>query len=185
MHHHALDAVPERDRARVAGSAGAAEFQEHLAVLEAAKLNVSSVLLDRGPDSRLEELVDHAHHLAVLVAILDVAALAARLTGRGARRVVLDRVDELLARRDRLGDEAEDLGLDVGPVGVARLDDGDEVRPVEDRAGAVDVQQPCGQRRRVWRGKGRAWREVLEERSREAFGQNPDVGDELESLYRS
>lgn len=71
MHQHALDPVLQRHRARIAGPARPPELQEHLPVLEAAEIDIPAVLLDRGADPRLEELLDHADNLAVFLAVAE------------------------------------------------------------------------------------------------------------------
>ena len=184
MHQHALDTILERHRARVARPAGAAQLELDDAVLEAAEVDVAAVLLDGGPDARLEQLLDHADHLGVVLVVRERIDLVGRLH---AARVLgslfaLDHVDERLAGRDGLGDEREHLGADVRPVGVGVLGHGDEVGAVEDGVDAVDVHKLRGEGRRVRGRNGRAWVEVLDEGRRDGRGQDPVVRQELERV---
>ena len=181
MHQHALDAVLERDSARVARPAGAAQLEVDVAVDEAAELDITAVFLDGGADARLEQLLDHADDLAVVLVVCQaVLLLGGQAGGRDLLPVGADLPDgrllahrhDLLARRDGLGDEAEDLGPDVRPVGVGGLGHGDEVGAVEDGRHAVDVHELRRQRRRVRRRNGRARVQVFEEGRREVLGQH-------------
>jgi hypothetical protein len=56
------------------------------------------------------------------------------------------------------------------------------VDPQEDGGYTVDVEELCGERRRVWGREGRAWAEVFEEGRRDGFGEDALVGVEFESL---
>ena len=109
-------------------------------MVEAAKFDVSTVLLDRRPDASLEQLADHAHDLPIGLVIPDVVLLLGPcLAGRG--RDILGGLHDEIARADDFGDEAEDFGFDMRPVRIRRLGDGDEIGAVEDGGDAVDAQQ--------------------------------------------
>ncbi len=181
VHQHALDATLQRDGTRVTGSAGAAQLQLDKAVVKAPKLNVAAILLDGGADPRLEQLLDHAHHLVVVLVVGEAVLLHAGGGGLLGRRR-LPGGDEGLAARNRLGDEGKDLGPDVRPVCVAGLCDGDEVGAVKHRRHAVNVHQLGGQLRRVRRGYRRARVQVLDKGRREALGEHAVVGQELERV---
>ena len=184
MHQHGLNAVLEGDGAGVAGAAGAPQLQQDHAVLEAAELDVAAVLLDGGPYAGLEELLDHADDFAVVLVVGQAVLLHGGVLRAGRRgapigprscAVLAGHCHQLLPRGDGLGDQAEDLGLDVGPAGVAGLGDGDEVGAVEYGGDAVDVHQLGGERRRVGRGDGAPRVEVLDEAGRDALREHPVV----------
>lgn len=180
VHQHAFDTILKRYCTRVAGAACASELQIHKAVLaEPAELDIATILLDSRADSRLEELLDHADDLVVVLVVGEAVNFLLDRLGTGGH--LLDG-DDGLARGDGLGDEGKDLRADVGPVGVAGLCDGDEVGAVEDGGDAVNVHELGGERRGVRRRDGGARVEVLDERRGEALGQHAVVGQELEGV---
>ena len=100
-----------------------------------------TVLLYGRPDSRLKKFLDHGDDLIVVLVIRERVLLLGSLTFN---RLTLCDIDQGLAGRDCLCDEAKHLGLDVAPVGVAALGDCDVIRAVEDGADAVDVHELRG-----------------------------------------
>lgn len=54
MHEHILDAVLQRDSARVTGSACSSELEHHHPIFKAAVFNISAILLDGWSDSGFE-----------------------------------------------------------------------------------------------------------------------------------
>ena len=185
MHQHALNPILQRNRARVTRPARPTQLQQHIAVLEPLELDIPPVLLDCRPHPRLQQLLDHAHHLAVVLvvrqAVLLRHLLALPLPGGDAVLAAGD-VDDRLAGADGLGDERKHLGPDVRPVGVGGLGDGDEVLAVEDGGHAVDVHELRGERGGVRRRDGRARVEVLDEGRRDGLGQHAVVREELERV---
>lgn len=183
MHQHALDAILERHGARVACAARAAQLELDEAVVEAAVLNVPAVLLDRRADPRLQQLLDHAHHLAVALVVPQAVVVGRVLpvfgVGAGAP---LYHVDQRLPRSHGLGDERKDLRADVRPVGVGGLGYRDEVGAVEDGRDAVDVHELRGERGWVGRCDGRAGGHVLDEGRGDGFGEDAVVREELEGV---
>lgn len=185
MHQHVLNPILQRHGARVARATRAPQLEQDLPVAEAAELDVAAILLYRRPDACVQQLPNHADNLAVLLPESHTLALSLLprprplRPGPVLRLAALDRVHNRLARRDGLGDEAEDLGLDVRPRRVRPLRHGYEVRPVEDGGDAVDVHEPRCQWRRVRRRHRRPRREILQEGRRERLGQDAVVGDEF------
>lgn len=183
MHQHALDAILERHGARIARAARAAQLELDEAVVEAAVLNVAAVLLDGRADARLEQLLDHAHHLAVALVVPQAVVVGRVLpVALGVGGAPLHHVDQRLPRRHGLGDERKDLGPDVRPVGVGGLGHGDEVGAVEDGRDAVDVHELRGERGRIGGRDGRARRHVLDEGRGDGFGEDAVVREELEGV---
>lgn len=179
MHKHRLDTIAQGNGTRIASAASTAQLQHDNAITEPTELNITTIFLDGGPDASLQELLDHADNLIVLLTEaqrLLLATFLCMLPG------LLDGADDSLAGCDRLRDETEYLGLDVGPVGIACLGHGDEFRSVEDGRDTFDVQQVCGQGRWVGRGDGGARGEILEERGREVFREDGVVRDEFQGL---
>lgn len=180
MHQHGLDSIPQRDRAGVAGPASSAQLQHDNTILESPEVNVTSVLLDGGADSRLQKLLDHADDLLVVFVVAQRVLLATFL-GMFAR--LGHRVDDRLAGSDRLSDQTEHFRLDVRPVGIAGLGHRNELGAIEDRGDSVDIQEVGGQWRGVRRSERGSRGEILEEGGGEAFGQNAVVRNEFQSLY--
>lgn len=180
MHEHALDAVLERHSAAIARATRATQLQQNLPIDETAEIDIAAVFLDSGADAGLEELLDHADDLAVVLVVgegVDLGALLAALVvgvGHG--------VDDGLARRHELADEGEDLGLDVRPRRRAVLGYRDVVCAEENGGYAVDVEEGRGERGGVRRRERRARREVLE--GGDGFREDSLVGFEFEGLGR-
>lgn len=181
MHQHALDSVLQRHRARVARPACSAQLELDDSILEPAELDIATVLLDRGADPCLQQLLDHAHYLAVVLVVRQ-AILLVRLLRRFLPFIALHHVDDRLSRRDGLGDECKHLRADVRPVGVGRLGHRDEVGAVKDRGDSLDVHELRGQRRRVrWRN-GATRVHVLDEGRLDRVRDDLLVGQELERV---
>lgn len=195
VHQHALNAILQSHRAGVTSSAGTSQLEQHIAILKSPVFDIATVLLNGRPDPRLQQLLDHTDHLAVILIVREAVHLAtglspfpavvgSRSTNTGPIFVVLllRDVDDRLPGRDGLGDEREDLGADVRPVGVGVLGHGDKVSAVEHSLHAVNVHELRGQRGRV-RGRDGAPRvEVLDERGRERLGEDAVVGEEFERV---
>lgn len=181
MHKHGFNAIPQGNGTRIASPASTAQLQHDNAIAEPPELNITTILLDRRPDTSFQELLDHADNLIVLLVEAQRLLLATFLCMLPSG--LLDGTDNGLAGSDGLRDETEHLGLDVGPVGIARLGHGDEFRSVEDGRHTVDVQQVRGQRRWVGRGDGGSRREIFEERGREVLGEDGMVRDEFQGLF--
>jgi hypothetical protein len=120
MHQHALNTILQRNSARVARPASAAELKHNLAVDETAELDIAAVLLDGRADAGLEQFLDHADDFFVFGVVL-------RFFGETALAVLFavflrDGVDDRLPVGDGFGDQREDLWFDVRPgaTGVAR-----------------------------------------------------------------
>ena len=54
LHQHTLDTILQSDRAGITSSASASQFKQHLAILKASELDVSTILLNSRPDSRIQ-----------------------------------------------------------------------------------------------------------------------------------
>lgn len=201
MHQHALNPILQRDRARVARPARPAQLEHDIAVLKPAELDIAAVLLNGGPHPRLEQLLDHAHHLAIILVIREAVLvlptllllcifrplrLRPRLPGlslpSSRRGAASNNVHQRLAGRDGLGDERKHLGPDVRPIRVGGFRDRDEVGAVKDGRDPVDAHELGRQRRRVRRRDGAARAEVLDERGSEPFRKHAVVGEELEGV---
>ena len=85
-----------------------------------------------------------------------------------------------MARRHVFADEGEDFWVDVRPRCGAIFGYGDVVKAEEDGGYAVDVEEGCGERRRVRWGEGGARRKVF--KGGDAFGKNALVGFEFKGL---
>lgn len=178
MHEHPLDTILEGDCAGVARSAGTAKLQLHVAVFEAPEVNIATILLDRRPDSSLQELLDHADNLAVIFVVRQAVLFHLLIA-----LLPLRHVDKLLAGCDCLGNQGEDLWSNVGPVRIPCLGDGDEVCAVKHRRDAINVHELRGERRRVWRRDGRPRVKIFDERRVEVFGHDSVVWQEFESIF--
>lgn len=183
MHKHRLNAILQRNRARVACTARTAQFQLHNTILKPAELNVAAVFLNRRPDARFQQFLDHANDLVVVFIVTKGILVASFLRAAVTARRPLHRVHDRLSGRHDFGDQAEDFRLDVRPVRVAGLGHRDEVRSEEHRRHAVNIEQVGGQRRRVRRRQSRSWRQILEERRGEILWQDGLIGKKLESLF--
>lgn len=113
MHKHALNASLQSDCARVASSASTAQLQKNLAIHKASELDITTIFLDSRADTGLEQFLDHADNLAVVLVelqrvLLDCLRFAA-LAG--------DCVYKRLSRCHSLSDQSKDFGLDMWPWG--------------------------------------------------------------------
>lgn len=186
MHQHALDTILQRHGAGIARPARTAELQQHgTLVREPAELDIAAVFLDSRPYPRLEQLLDHADDLAVVLVVRQAVGLLGGAIGRRTGTALLVRRDgdDGLARGDGLGDEGKDLGTDMRPVRVGGLVHGDEVGAVEDRGDAVNVHELGGQRGRVGRRDGGARVEVLDEGGGEGVGEDAVIREELYGVW--
>ena len=181
VHQHALDTVLERHRARIARPARSAQLELNNSILEPAELDIATVLLNSRANPRLQQLLDHAHHLAIVLVVRQ-AILLVRLLCILLALPALHHVNDRLTGSNSLGDERKHLRADVGPVGVGRLGHGDEVGAVEDRGDAVNVHELRGQWRRVGRRNGAARVHVLDEGRLDRFRDDLGVGQELERV---
>jgi hypothetical protein len=178
MHQHRLNTILQRNSARVASTTSTAQLKHNDTILESLQLNIATILLDSGSDSRLEKLLDHTDYLIVIL-VVGERILATFLIGvEGA----LDGRHNRLAGGHGLRDNAEDLGLDVRPLRVAAFRHGDEVGAVENGCDTLNIKQFGRKRRGVRWGEGRARSEVFQECAGEAFWEDAGVGDELEGL---
>lgn len=147
VHQHALNAILQRHSAGVTRSARPPQFEQHIAILKAPVLDIAAILLNRRPDPRLQQLLDHADHFTVILVVGQAVDLATRLGALpiGARGVptllLLHDIDNALPGRDGLGDERKHLGPDMRPIRIGVLGHGDEVRAVKDGLDAVDVHE--------------------------------------------
>mmetsp|Transcript_13281 Transcript_13281/g.45043 ORF Transcript_13281/g.45043 Transcript_13281/m.45043 type:complete len:210 (-) Transcript_13281:201-830(-) len=137
VHHHILDAALQCDGRARAPRARALQLHEHnaLVLIVAHKGDVAAVLLHGGPDSCLDELLDHGDHLRVIV---------------GDQRVLpsgVARIEDGLSFRVEVHDALEDVGLHHGPRRVDVLRDGDEIFREEHRLHAIDLKQTASKRR--------------------------------------
>jgi hypothetical protein len=179
MHQHAFDAILQCDRTRVASSARTAQLQRHNAILEPAKLNVATVLLNSRPDTGLQELLDHADNFTVVLVVRQTVLL-----GSGISFFTLDHVDDSLAAGDGLCDESKDLRPNMRPIHIRRFCDCDEIAAVEDAGYSINVHELRGQWRGMRRRDCRARIHVLDEWRRHAAIVWDDlvVGEELEGI---
>ena len=184
MHQHALDARFQRHSARVAPATAALQLDLHDSIVrETAILNVPAILHDRGPDARIQQLLDHRDRIRVRLQNPRVLPRAARLRpvlfrteerqglhGTGRRRRGRGRGGEVF-HQDRVH-----LRFDHRPrVALPPLlRHGDKVGPVEDTFDALDAEEPQGEGRRQRRAR-------VEEfgRARLHHGR---AGDELERV---
>jgi hypothetical protein len=180
MHQHALNTILQRNSARIARPARAAQLQHNLPVDKPAELDVAAVLLDRGADAGFEELLDHGDDFLILRVVFGRFAEPALAVLFAI--FLRDGVDDRMATRNSLSDQREDLWLDVRPGRGGVLGDGDVVAAVEDALDAVDVEEIGGEGRGVWRREGGARREVFEEGGGEVFGEDLVVGAEFEGV---
>lgn len=148
MHKHRLNTVLQSHSAGVTSTASTAQLQHNNTVLESLEIDITTVLLDGGTNSCLEKLLDHADNL-VIVLVVGERVLATFLVKIGS---TFDAGHNGLTRRHGLRDDAEDLGLDVRPVGIARFRHSDEVDSIEDRGDTLDIEQFSGEGR--WVGWG-------------------------------
>ena len=81
-------------------------------------------------------------------------------------------------------DDAEHLGLDVRPVGIAGFCHGNEVDTVEDGRHALDIEELSGERRWVWGSESGARSEIFQKRAGELLGQDTVVRDKFKGLSR-
>ena len=119
VHEHPLDPTLEGERTGAASATTPLEAELYFALLfhEPAILDISSILLDRGSDPRVEKLLDHGHDLGVVVE--DARVLGAVEAGLF--------VKEWRSVGEVFHDEGVDVGLEGVPVDVGVLVDGDEV----------------------------------------------------------
>lgn len=131
MHQHGLNAVLQCNSARVTGPAGSSQLQIDHAIFKAAEFDITSVLLDRRSDSGLQKLLNHADDFVILLVIAQ-RILAPTLLATFCR-CPLNCVYNVLSGCHSLGDQAENLGFNVSPVGITRFGNGNEVRSVKYR----------------------------------------------------
>ena len=146
MHQHRLNAVLQGNGAGIASTASTAQLQHNNTILESLEIDITTVLLDGGTDSRLEELLDHADNLVVIL-VVGERVLATFLVNVGG---TFDAGHDGLARCHGLRDDAEHLGLDVRPVRIAAFRHGDEVGTVENGCHTLHIEQSGGEGRWVW-----------------------------------
>lgn len=128
MHKHALNAVLQGDCARVASPASTAQLQKNLAVDETSELNVTTILLDSRANASLEQFLDHADNLTVILIVLQRVLLDCLLFTTLSR----NRVYKRLSRCHGLGNQSKDLRLDVRPWGGRVFCNGNVVGTIED-----------------------------------------------------
>lgn len=182
MHQHRLNAILQRHSARVASPASAPQLQHDNTILKTPQLDITTILLDRGADTGLQQLLDHADNLIVLLVKGERVAHTTFLSAL--RAIGLHSGHDRLAGRHGLRDQAEDLRLDVCPLRVAGLGHGDKVGAIEDGGHALDVEELGCERGRVWWRERRTRGEVFEESGREALGKDAVVRNELQSLNK-
>lgn len=187
VHQHALNAILQRHGAGVTCSACPPQLEQNIAILKAPILDIAAILLNRRPDPRLQQLLDHADHLAVVLVIGQAVHLATRLGalavgGGGVPCLLLHDIDNPLPARNGLGDERKHLGPNVRPVRIGVLGHGDEVGAVEDGLDAVNVHELRGEWGRVGGRDGASRVEVLDEGGGEVLGEDAVVGEELEGV---
>ena len=155
-----LDPVTQGCRRAWAAGAGAAHMQVNDPVPEPVEGDIAAVIRDRRTHARIQELLDGADRILVLGIVLLLHARIHRAVAghRVARHVVLH-------------DGAEDRRPDVRPLGIA-LGHRDEVRPQEHACDALDLKQPCGERR----GGGLNLGAIVDR----VIAQHGFAGDELE-----
>ena len=178
MHQHALNAILQRNSTRITSPARTSQLELDIAIVKPPKLDIATILLNRRPDPRLQQLLNHTHHLVIILVIRQAILLR---SSRLLSRLLLDS-NNRLTRGNRLCDERKDFRPDMRPVCVAGLGDGDEVCAVKHRRHPVNVHQLRGQLRRVRRRNRRARVQVLDKGRRQALGQHAVVGQELERV---
>jgi hypothetical protein len=152
MHQHRLNAILQRDSTGITSPTSTTKLQHDNTILETAQLDIATILLDSGTDSRLEEFLDHADDFVVIFVVAERVLDTLFAVGTG-----FDCGHDRLAGCHGLGDDAEDFGLDVCPVGVAGLGHRNEVGAVEDGGHAFHVQQLGCERGGMRWGEGGAW----------------------------
>lgn len=150
MHKHRLNTILERNRAGIAGSTSTTQLQHNNTTLKPSQFDIATVFLDSGADPSLEQFLDHAENL-VIILVKGERVLATLLLGTDG---TLDRRHDRLARCHSLRDDAEDFGLDMRPIRVAAFRHCDKVRAIKDGCDAVDIEQFRGERGWVWWCKG-------------------------------
>lgn len=149
VHKHRLDTVLQSHSAGVTSTASTTQLKHDNTILESLKINITTVLLDGGTDSRLEKLLDHADNLIVIL-VVGERVLTTFLVDVGG---TFDACNDGLTRCHGLRDDAEDLGLDVCPVRIASFRHGNEVGSVEDGGDTLDIEEFGGEGRWVWRSE--------------------------------
>lgn len=98
-------------------------------IFKASKLNIPPVFLDRWSNPGLEKFLDHAYHFAIVLVVskrILFPSFLPRFSG-----LVLDRIDNLLARSDCFRDQTENLWFDVRPDSIRGLRDSNEIWTIE------------------------------------------------------
>mmetsp|Transcript_3964 Transcript_3964/g.9564 ORF Transcript_3964/g.9564 Transcript_3964/m.9564 type:complete len:297 (-) Transcript_3964:191-1081(-) len=137
MHEHVFDSLLEGDAGTGTPDARPRQLHRHDPgfFLEITVVNVSSVFLDGGPDSILDEFLDHRHNLVVVFQNGGVGDL-----GFVQQHLVVGVFEEIHQR-------AKDFRPHELPLGLGSFRDGDEITSKVDRLHAVDLEQVLGQRR--------------------------------------
>ena len=160
MHEHALDARFQRHCARVAPATAALQLDLYDPVVrETTILDVPAVLHDRGPDARVQQLLDHRDRIRVRLQNARVLPRAARarsvLLGAEQRQRRLGRPPgggggggEVL-HQDRVHLRFDHRPREALPV----LRHGDKVGPVKDALDPLDAEEPQREGRRQRRAR--------------------------------
>lgn len=131
-------------------------------------------------DACLQQFLDHAHNLIIVLIISERVAHTTLLCAL--RAIAFHRRHNGLASCHSLCDQAKDLGLDVRPLRVAGLGHGDEVGAIENGGDTLDIEELSSKRGRVWWGERRARGEVFEESGREVLWKDAVVRNEFQCL---
>lgn len=141
MHQHALDTILERYCAGITCPASPAQLQFDKAVIKPPEFNVTAILLDGRSDPCLQQLLDHANNLAVILVVSQAVFFDILVSVLAFRNI-----DNGLTRGDCLGNEGKYLGPDMRPIRIPCLGDCDEVCAVEHGRDAVNVHELGGKR---------------------------------------
>lgn len=136
VHEHRLNTILQGNSAGVTSTASTTKLKHNNSILEPTQLDITTILLDSGANASFEKFLDHANDLVIL--LVESKGVVLEFL-RVLRSVRFHCRHNRLTGGHGLRDEAEDFRLDVRPVDVAGLGDGDEFGPVEDGGYAFDV----------------------------------------------
>jgi hypothetical protein len=69
VHQHGLNPILQRNSARIARPASPSQLEQHHPIVKTPELNIAPIFLNGGPNPRLQQLLDHAHDLAVVLIV--------------------------------------------------------------------------------------------------------------------
>lgn len=150
VHKHRLNTILQRNSAGIAGATSTTQLQHNNTILKAFQFDITTIFLDSRTDASLEQFLDHADNLIIILVIRERVLATLLLAVNG----TLDCRHDGLARCHGLSNDAEDFRLDVRPVRVAAFRHCDEVCAVEDGCDTFNIEQFRRERGWVWWRKG-------------------------------